>query len=295
MKENRQLQEALFEMLDGSYWLDSERYFACYCPFDTHHTRALLVYPDGAHCQSCNQSYSLDYLEKNVSLTPTRPVIAKSTVLPRWKGWENKYGDIAGIAEAGHKFLTPERQGGHRKRKIDQFITKGMFGMLDGWWTFPVMDKHHTVVDIVVRNGGRKDKDVKYVLKPYDVKTVRPLYCPDWDLVLKNRKIVVCYGILDVWAFYAVGLPSVTGITGKSLNANLFETFPDKEFIIIPDEGEEREAYRLAGQLGWRGSVLRVNWPYGIKDPDDYRRNLTEVEWKRLTHGEWKIGEQNEM
>ena len=289
------LQLSLFDKLQDSYWLDNNRYFACYCPFDVHKTRALLVYEDGFICKSCGASGTLKYLENHVSDTPLRPTIQKSNVLPRWARWERNYIDIEGIAKVAHKSLTPDRAGYFRNRKIDQFINKGMFGLLDGWLTFPVFDADHKIIDIVVRNGGRKDKDVKYVLKPYKEKVIRPLYTPDWDKVLKSSRIIVCYGILDVWSFEAVGLPAVTGITGKTINPELFTNFQNKEFIIIPDEGEEPDAYRLAGQLGWRGSVHRVNYPYSVKDPDEYRRKLTADEWRLLVHNEWRLGEKHEL
>jgi len=46
-----------------------------------------------------------------------------------------------------------------------------------------------------------------------------------------------------------------------------------KNVIIVPDKGEEEQAYRLAKDLGWRASVKRLAYPNDYKDPNDYMRN----------------------
>ena len=295
MKENRQLQEELYEKLSGT-WLDNERYFSCFCCFDAHEKPALLVYNNGGWCASCDRSFSLEYISQNVSSIPVsfRPTIREFRTLPKWRNWEKKYGDLYGIAKAAHQNILTTKALYFKNRGLEDYIEKGMFGILDGWAVIPIFDRKHDVIDIVVRSI--RQKGVKYVVRPYKTDELvrpyksdelRPLYSPDWLKVDSSRKLHVVYGIFTVWALEALGLAGVTGLTGKSLNAKSFDQFPDKEIVIIPDYNEEHAAYKLAGQLGWRGSVQRINWDYGITDLDDYRRNLLPAKFKQLYENEW--------
>lgn len=279
---NIKLQEKLADILDLT---PSGHYFYGKCPFHDDHSPSFLLYPDWFVCKSasCGKQGTLEYLEKNISNIPTRPTIKKSKVLPRWRKWEERYGDIEGIAKAGHENVLKGNDIYYKKRKLDKFIKQGMFGLLDGWLTIPVFSPSQEIVDVVAR--AVRQEGVKYVLMPHDEKNPRPLYTPDWSKVLESNTIYVPYGMFDVWAFEAIGLPAVTGITGKAINPEQFSNFPNKNFIIVPDYGEERDAYRLANALGWRGSVLRLDYTYA-KDPDELRRKLDEAQWKRMVLNE---------
>ena len=44
-----------------------------------------------------------------------------------------------------------------------------------------------------------------------------------------------------------------------------------KKVVIVPDaEGDDEYARKLAAQLGWRGSVVRLPYDETKKDPADY-------------------------
>lgn len=244
-------------------------YFMASCPWhgrDEH--PSLMVHDDGFRCQTCNKFGSLDYLARYIKLGgwgyKVKAAQSKSVVLPTWRRWEQDYGDLLGIARAAHLSMKRYNQSWYfKKRKIDQFIETGYFGYLDGWCTFPVFDANHKVVDIVVRNSRTK----QYAVSP---SKEHPIYVPSWVRVNENETIYVVYGIVDAWALYACGLPVVTGTSGKSLSASQLKPL-DKRFIIVPDRYEEADAYKLAGELGWRAEVLRLAYPDDCKDPDDIR------------------------
>jgi hypothetical protein len=290
-KENPTLQRELFDLLDGAYWLDNSRYFACYCPIESHAKQALMVYVDGCWCASCNRSYSLEYIKSKSSSLPTsyRPTIVEYRTLPRWRQWEKRYGDLQGIADAAHKNLLKIKATYFKNRGLEGYIKKAHYGLMDGFAVIPVFDKEHNVIDIVCRSI--KQQNVKYAVASISENEIRPLYCLDWDLVMRSQKVYVVFGIFDLTAFDILGLPCLTGITGKSINPSLFDEFPGKEFVIVPDRNEEKDAYKLASNLGWRGSVLRVNYPFKIKDMDELRRSTSPNEWKRLYEGEWSKDE----
>ncbi len=237
------------------------------------HNPSLMVHEDGFHCKTCGKRGSLAYLDRTVGshFQLTRRQVSKPQLLPRWRSWEEKYGTIEGIASAAHKSLKtfPQFQKYYKVRKIDEFIEQGNFGYLAGWYTFPVYSPEHHIVDIVVRAGKHKN-DARYVLRPDRDRVGTFLYSPSWDRVQQAEVIYVVYGIIDSWAMEALGLPCVTGTTGKSLSADQLKPL-GKKFIIVPDDGEEREAYLLENKLGWRAEVKKLKYDDDCKDPDNVR------------------------
>lgn len=267
------LYESLQEQLNGREYTG---YFAALCPFPHdggmyEHNPSLMVYEDGSfRCKSCHRHGTLEYLAQSIGRGGMVKVTrSQSIVLPRWRKWAETYGDLLGIARAAHRGM--KQYPGHdfyfKKRKLEAFIDKGYFGYLDGWCTFPVFDPQHRVIDIVVRSAKSKD-GTRYVIRPDKGRVVAPLYCPDWQRVKDESTVYVVYGMIDAWAMYAAGLASITGTTGKSLSADQLKPL-GKRYIIVPDLYEEREAYLLAGELGWRAEVKRLKYDLGCKDPDD--------------------------
>lgn len=267
--------DTLMERMDGHPY---SNYFSTWCPFDSHKTPALLVYDDGkAWCLSCAKQFTYAQIERKIGshYSPQR-VDTVSHVLPRWNAWEQKYGDLEGIARAAHRNLVrnPNYQTYLKRRKIYEFAEQGLLGSMDGIWiTFPVFDASGKILDIVVRSVNRSS-DVRYVISPGS--DIRPIYVPSWEQVNKSDTVYVVYGIIDAISLHLAGLPAVTGVTGKSLHADLLKPLR-KRFIIVPDDGEEREAVLLANSLGWRARVKRID--YGkfsddVKDPDGIRKQF---------------------
>jgi len=274
-KPNRPLQEELYDLLEGS-WLDGERYFSSDCPIDgrEHDSPPFLVYEDGYYCMSCEANGSLEYLKTQIgTFKPRSFVKSKFQILPKWKKWQEKYDDLQGIAEFGHKNLLQFKnlQGFIKHRKLEDYVKQGMFGHIDGWHLFPVFDKDKTIVDIVVRAGQGKGNASKYILSSIAEREHPYIYVPNWKRVASANHIYVVFGMIDVWALEMLGLAGITGTSGKSLQAELLDEF-QVPITIIPDQDEEASAWRLAGGLGWRGSVKYIDWLDDTKDLDDIRR-----------------------
>lgn len=265
------LYSQLQEKLEGRQY---NGYFACLCQFHDDHAPSMFVYEDtGTYsCKSCGAHGSLEKLNRHLGGNSAK--VRKSTpqVLPQWRRWEEQYGDLEGIAKHAHESCKrfPQWRFYFKERQIDQFFELGYFGFIDNWATFPVFDAQHKIQNIVVRHTKRKD--VRYAIK--HIEDSNPLlYCPDWNRVQDSEVVFVPFGIVDAWSFQAIGLASVTGITGKSLSADLLRTL-GKRIILVPDEWEEKEAHKLANALGWRARVKRIAYPEGSKDPDELRRHL---------------------
>lgn len=281
------LQTTLADKLNGRR---IGNYYACWCPFDSHRKPALLLYKDYFICKSCDEQGPLDklsaFLAKKTWMVPRKAAKSSySTVLPRWKKWIAKYDDLDGIADIAHRMLTPQKAGYLKKRKMDRFIEQGYFGILDGWLVLPVFNQDREIIDIVVRAICQKT-DAKYVITP-SKDGHRPLYVPNWERVIKADTVYVPFGIFDAWAFEAIELAAVTGITGKTINPAAFEALKNKRKVIVPDYNEWTAAYKLQQSLGSLTEVLRLPYEYGIKDCDDFRLRLSPSEWKGMVLGDW--------
>jgi DNA primase len=269
-----QLYDVLLEKMNGKSY---DSYFMACCPFlhdghkETH--PSLQVHDDGRfNCLTCHKTGTLKFLAKVISHDTLS--IGKQTpiVLPRWRKWEDKYGDISEIAHHAHQSLKrfPQFQAYFKKRKIAQFIEQGRFGYMDGWCLFPILDPHGKVIDIVVRSAGNK-KETRYVLHPDKDRESPYIYCPDWKRVELSDIVYVPFGIIDAWAFYSIGYPCITGTSGTSFNLERLKEL-HKHLIFIPDKGEEDDARELSNQLGWDADTFIIDWPDGCKDSDDIRR-----------------------
>src|SRR5688572_23834360 len=208
--------DTLLERMEGRKYND---YFSAFCPFDTHKSPALLVYEDGFVCLSCGKKGSLKYLNTFTGshFIPQRNDTV-SRVLPRWRNWEQRYGDLEGIVDAAHRTLKkyPKFQTYFKERKIYEYVDEGTLGYLDGWNCFPVYSADGNLVDVVVRST--KNTSIRYVVSPND-SGVRHLYIPSHKKVQESKVVYVVYGIIDAISLHLAGLPSVTGVTGKSLKA----------------------------------------------------------------------------
>jgi DNA primase len=251
-------------------------YFSTWCVFDSHKTPALLVYDDGlATCLSCRKTWTHKILDRKIGshFIPQRNDTV-SRILPKWRRWEEKYGDLPEIVDAAHKSLKAHSQFQTylKKRKIYEFADEGKLGFLDSWITFPVYSPKHEIIDVVVRSTNR-DADTRYVVHPSGADGLRPLYVPSWKKVEQSETVYVVFGIVDSIALHLSGLPVVTGVTGKSLHPDLLKPL-GKRLVIIPDADEEDAAHKLANSLGWRARVRHMNYGDGCKDPDDIRRTF---------------------
>jgi hypothetical protein len=152
-------------------------------------------------------------------------------------------------------------------RKIEKLIKKCKLGYLEGYYIFPIYSKSAILEGVVIRASPFTQAHTGFrYLTPQAQEGA--LYVPDWELLDQFPYLVICYGLIDALSFVSIGLPAATWSIGKNLPAYALESFR-KPIFIIPDSGEEVDAYQLAGQLSWRGHVYQLDYPAGLKDPND--------------------------
>jgi hypothetical protein len=64
-------------------------------------------------------------------------------------------------------------------------------------------------------------------------------------------------------------LPVVTPTHGHVFEPSWLTDYR-KPIYIIPDKGEERSVLRRLGDFGWRGRMVRLQYPEGMKDANDF-------------------------
>jgi hypothetical protein len=252
------------------------RYFSCNCVYHDDSSPSMMVYENGFNCKACGAWGSLEKLQnKLIGRMPVRvDTVSKYPKSPPWQTWETKYGDWETLASHAYgrakqasflwNYVT--------NRGISQFtIDKEMIGWVDRWITLPVFDANGDFVDLIVR--GTSDSQIRYGIRPR-VDNDTHLYA-HWKAILDADKVYVCFGIFDRLTLTQCGIPAATGISGKTVNAQLLKDLR-KPIYIIPDFREEEDARQLAAQLGWRGHVLDVQYPDGCKDMNDILKKYGE-------------------
>jgi len=259
------------EYLDG--WKPYDGYGMALCIEHDERHASMQVSQKGYFCKSCGAKGSLEKLYEKVS----GRVVIKQRVYNSsggvWRKWEKEFGSIQAIAKLAHKLLKefPNDANFLTQRKIDSQIKTGMFGYLEGYYTFPIRDEFGEVHGIVARASPTiQSKDNRYTVSP---KCPVKLYVPNWRKVLKDDNLYVCYGTIDAWSLHMAGYASITGLSGQEFNSLNLDRFR-KPIYIIPDRGEERAAIDLQCKLDWRGKPLFLQYPEGCKDVNDVHKNF---------------------
>jgi hypothetical protein len=239
-----------------------EDYIAGICPWHHDSSPSLLVYEDGFRCQACGKQGSLKYLYAKLQGKPFVLSLEKkqrfSWKLGAEEIWRRSYDCLQ---------KNPNLDIGIRNRGISRTTIRWLkIGYWQGWYTVPIFDDMGTFLGAVARAGGSiEDNCERFSNSPGPAKIY--YICPRNDL--RMPCMFFPFGIFDAISIFDCDFPAATWIAGKSVSASALNFFRGR-IIVIPDRGEEREARHLADQLGWRGSVLLLDYPEGAKDPNDY-------------------------
>lgn len=252
-----------------------EHYVVALCPFHSEHRPSFFVYSDWYRCESCGANGPtkklLSLLDKTIISSPP-PASFKNpftswlrdrslgkTLKLAWKNLPSVYLRERGVSDQNQKALG--------------------LGILENWITFPLRNDKHKIIGAVARRGEGNKSTAKYVTPsgqdPY------LLYVPSWERIWRRSRVYITFGMLDAVLLYTVGAAAISTTTGMKMDVSYLDPIR-KRFEFIPDQGEEEAAQKYASKMGWRGGVMRCNYPVGLKDPADvimssYRDELLKV------------------
>jgi len=274
--------EQVISKLDGVH--EYEKYYSALCPFHGDSHPSLLVYKRGwFKCLSCGQTGDLDRLYRRltdrggvVSQKPEKATYtAPSIPVERAEKYANDAHDI---------LIRNEHTLGWylRSRRVENRIEAQRLGWWNGWYTIPFYTQEQEFWGMVFRAAPHIQEATQYRFVFPKGQAVG-LYVPDWKLVKETDYLIVVFGIFDALSLcdlrYAVATP--TGGKGNVYSAMLQEF--RKPIYIMPDKGEEDAAIALAGKLGWRGHVIRVDWNmYNAKDPAELHEHEKDIDLRNI-------------
>jgi len=230
----------------------------------------MMVYDDGwFRCLSCGVQGSHQRLMGKLTGIPKPQTKETHSIIPPWRMWEKVHGSWQKAAKVAYDTAKgfPGLVSYIANRGMKPYLEDAKIGWLDGWYSFPVFSATGKLVDWVVRADPRKNTEVKYATRPRVQYGESHLYCPDWQLIEGATEIYLPFGMLDTWSIYACDLPTLTGITGWTVDASLLDDIR-KTIYIIPDRGEDRGARKLRENLSWRGKILYLDYPDECNDPN---------------------------
>ena len=253
--------------LEGVSWHGD--YLSACCVFHDDSNPSMLVFENGFKCLSCDEKGSLQKLLARINQSDILKQLPPSTRSKSpWYRWLNGR-SVQELSWDAHQLLKRNPSQGIylRERGIGGAIESLMLGWLEGYYFFPIRSKEKQVNGLVVRGGKSLQEfaGIRYMTPPGQSPT---LYVPSWELIEEQEEIRIVYGIIDAITLFLLDFAVITGSAGKSINPELLAQFR-KPIIIIPDQNEDADGLKLAGNLGWRGTVNRISYPENSKDCND--------------------------
>jgi DNA primase len=239
-----------------------ERYVVALCPFHEERRPSFFIYEDRYRCESCGANGKTSTLLNKLDGVPISHVEAPSFHNPftRWARDRN----LAETLKLAWKNAPSVYM---RERGIDDKSQKRLgIGHLENWITFPIRNRKGRIIGAIARAGEGNPSHAKY-LTPAG-QDPHLLYAPSWKAVQKKKVVYLTFGIIDAVSLHLMGAASISTTCGKLMNVSYLDQIR-KRVIFIPDKGEEDAAQKFSKQLGWRGGVMRCNYPDECKDIND--------------------------
>jgi hypothetical protein len=254
---------------------DKGKYIVMACPFHHDNSPSLLVFKDGFfHClgAECARSGTWQTLWNKLKGQPIQ-ITAEKRIHYRSPArmLEDDFGGREEGAYQSYLDLVrwPTFQWYLELRGLQDAIDIHEIGYHRGWYLFPVRDRDYKFENVIFRAAPHVQDaiDMRYWAdgKP-------SMFVPDWHLLDKCDYILIVFGILDALTLNKFRMPVVSPTHGHLFDPNWLNPYR-KPIYVMPDKGEERKALQLTANLGWRGQMVRLDWPLGMKDSNDFLKS----------------------
>lgn len=265
--------EQLYEHLTDA--TNYGHYLSVRCLFHDDGHASLMIYPDWYKCLACGASGKTKSLLDKVKKHQIVPVWTDATAQHKivrnpFTQWLQFY-DLPVLLKENWQFYNNHIEFGTyliKTRCISQDVRRKIgIGLRDNFYTFPIR-KDKKIVGAVARHGEGACATRYFVPKCQDPNL---LYIPDEDIIKSSSVMFITFGILDAVSIYQMGFAGASTTNGKRIDPRSLQEYR-KRIIFLPDKGEYIEAVKIASQLGWRGKVIKIDYPDDCKDPNDLLR-----------------------
>jgi hypothetical protein len=245
-----------------------DRYIQGLCPFHEDSSPSLLVFRDGFwRCLGCNRSNTWIILWNKLK---GQPVKVRRDRAIGWRGPNTtEYDSLESLCYQAHLDILQfsSYQWYMEQRGLEGRIEINEIGYHQGWYTIPVTDEDGKFITCVFRASP----PVQQVSgERYWVSHAPVPFVPDWRRFKSEKRVFVVYGMLDALTLADLQLPAMTSTAGQGkFNPEWLDKIR-RPIYIVPDLGEEKSAIDLAKNLGWRGNVVYLDYPKGVKDPNGF-------------------------
>lgn len=253
-------------------------YLSICCPYHGDSHPSMMVYEDWFRCAACGVNgptprlltkiksggvnFSYGHEDDLHISNPFRSWLKTESLSSLlYRSWMN-----ANLNPGQTTYLSKQRGFSDRIRR------KLGIGVLGNFFTFPVTNQNKEVAGAFVRSDNTLPSRY-FVPKDQDPNLV---YVPSWKLLVESSVVFLTFGPLDAISLMTLGFASMSTLSGKTLNVTALDDIR-KRIVFIPDYGEDREAYKLASKLGWRGEVCLFPYPDGTKDINEVYRSAPDL------------------
>lgn len=247
-------------------------YLLACCVFHEDHNPSMILYEriGKFECFSCGVRGSLEYLASKLGghalgSNNERPNKRRATQRPLWLDVE-----ISTYCREAQKRLSQIGSASSYldRRGLGTSIQWAQLGWDRGWFIVPIQGSDRTIQGAVARaSPDRQNQSGMKFDMPYGQKPM--LYVPNWNLWGTNDRVFVVFGVFDAISLAVAGYASASPSSGKlSLETKWLDDV-SKPIYIIPDRGEEEQAFEYARKLDWRGRVATMEYDYHEKDIND--------------------------
>jgi len=249
---------------------DKGNYIVASCPFHQDNSPSLLIFKDGwFHClaANCSRSGTWKTLWNKMEGQPVQVQVERSIYYKSPQGLFD-YESREALAYQAYIDLIhfPTFQYYLEMRGLVDAIDIHEIGYHRGWYTFPVWDRDNKFQTVIFRAAPH----VQYALGTRYWADGKPtMYVPDWSLLDKGSYVIVVFGILDALTLNKFRYPVVTPTHGYVFDPNWLADYR-KPIYVLPDKGEEGAGLKLIGDMGWRGKLIHLDYPEGMKDSNDF-------------------------
>ena len=260
--------DQLSEKLDCKHY---GSYLASICVFHEDSRPSLMIYPDTYRCLSCGAFGKTSDLLNKLSNTALLFSKMKQDYTNPFSRWLHK-DTVENVCKSANKLMISQTSLGQylHKRGIEHPEQYGI-GYRDDWYTFPITAPNTAIIGAVARaNADTNTSKSKYVI-PHG-QDPNYLYIPKWDIIDRASTVYLTFGILDALSLVIMGYPAMSTTTGKRIDPSALDWLR-KRIVILPDQNEEEDAFKIARHLGWRGAVKQINYPDKCKDVNDLFMN----------------------